>query len=191
MPFFEALMGFSLLFGKPPIPAGNAIVARSATTVAPSYMVTLTAYNAVPAQTDASPFETASGAPSNPQIVAARSADLAGKLPFGTIIELDGSSISSGDTCGYGIVAPLIGYRIIADTMNSRYHNRIDVLFDTKAEYARAAGKPLNAATILGVCKGVTVRVVGHIDIANLKSLPTTQRELAMLLGRNSTLALR
>ena len=40
---------------------------------APSFTVTLTAYNAVPAQTDSDPFTTASGMYSNPDLVAARS----------------------------------------------------------------------------------------------------------------------
>lgn len=193
MPILGALMGFSLLFGTAPLSLGNAVVPSSDAPVAPatpSYAVTLTAYNAVPAQTDASPLETASGMFSNPEIVAARSQDLAGKLPFGTIIELDGSDISSGDTCGYSVVAPLIGYRIIADTMNVRYTDRLDVLFDTKSNYTQTDGHSMNAANVLGICKGVTFHVVGHVNINDVKHLPKTQGELAALIGKTSSLAL-
>ncbi len=151
--------------------------APAAVLTPPSQTVTLTAYNAVPAQTDSNPLETASGAYSNPEIVAARSRDLARDLPFGTIIEIRGPSSSEG-TCGYGIVAPIIGYRVIADTMNARYTDRIDVLFSTKSNYIMPDGSVKNAATILGVCGGTSIRVVGHVDINNL---PKTQAELAAI----------
>ena len=143
----------------------------------PSQTVTLTAYNAVPAQTDSNPLVTASGAYSNPEVVAARSRDLARELPFGTIIEIRGPS-SSGDTCGYDIVAPIIGYRVIADTMNARYTDRIDVLFNTKSNYIMPDGSVKNAATILGVCGGTSIRVVGHVD---MQAIPKTQAELAAI----------
>ena len=177
-------MGFLLLSGST-----LAVPAYAAAPTLPSYLVTLTAYNAVPAQTDSNPLETASGAYSNPAVVAARSQDLADKLPFGTIIELDGSNTSSGDTCGYGVVAPHIGYLVIADTMNARYTDRVDVLLGTKADYATADHGMQNAARVLGVCKGVTIRVVGYVDINHI---PKTQSELAALVSNgDSTLALK
>lgn len=184
-------MGFSLLLGPMTFSVGNAAAPKPAAPVlgvALDRTVTLTAYNAVPGQTDENPFETASGAYSNPEIVAARSQDFAKELPFGTIIELDGSTISSGETCGFGVVAPLIGYRVIEDTMNARYTSRVDVLFDTKEDYKSADGDARNAAEVLGICKGVTVRVVGHVDINHL---PKTQAELAMLVGKTRNLALK
>src|SRR3989344_132479 len=82
----------------------------------PGYAVTLTAYNAVPEQTDSDPHITASGAFSNPEIIAARSSNLAGALPFGTNIELDAPA-DPQNNCGFGVVAPIIGYRVIADSM--------------------------------------------------------------------------
>ena len=145
----------------------------------PSYAVTLTAYNAVVAQTDGNPLETASGAYSNPEVVAARSQDFADELPFGTIIEIDGSNASK-ETCGYGVVAPIIGYRVIADTMNARYTKRIDVLFSTKSNYTFGNGSVKNAGMVLGICNGITVRVVGHVDI---NRIPKTQAELATIVG--------
>jgi len=154
----------------------------------PSYIVALTAYNAVPAQTDGNPFETASGAFSNPEVVAARSRDLAEELPFGTIIELDGSQESSDGTCGFSVVAPRIGYRVIADTMNARFTDRVDVLLGTKANYATTDKGMKNAAQVLGVCEGVTVRVVGHVDI---NRIPKTQAELAAIVGKSNALALK
>ena len=175
-------MGFLLLSGGAPLPA-------NAQKAAPGYEVTLTAYNAVPGQTDESPLETASGAYSNPEIVAARSQDLGSELPFGTIIELDGSTVSSTGTCGFDVVEHRIGYRVIADTMNAKFTKRVDVLLDTKADYQTADRGKRNAAEILGICKGVTIRVVGHVDI---NRIPKTQAGLeAIVNGSASALALR
>src|SRR3989344_1228840 len=50
------------------------------------YSVSMTGYNAIPAQTDSDPYTTASGAYSDTDIVVARSVDLADELPFGTLI---------------------------------------------------------------------------------------------------------
>lgn len=159
--------------------------------VLPSYTVALTAYNAVPGQTDDDPLTTASGAYANPEIIMARSQDLADELPFGTIVELEGPSVL-GNTCGYRIVAPLIGYRVIADTMNARYTNRLDVLFSTKSNYTLANGSTKNASTILGICGGITARVVGHIESKNPRRLPKTQAELAALVeGKDKQIALK
>ena len=179
-------MGFFLLTGSavalpahtdaPPLPAR------------PSYAVTLTAYNAVSEQTDENPLVTASGAHSNPEIVAARSQDLAEKLPFGTIIEIRGPA-DQDDLCGYKIVSPVIGYRVIADAMNARYTKHVDILFNTKDNYSSPNGKVKNASTILGVCDGATVSVVGFIDITNPSHLPKTQAELVALV--HNSLALK
>lgn len=157
----------------------------------PSYAVTLTAYNAVPSQTDSDPLVTASGAFSNPEVVMARSQDLRSKLPFGTIVEVHGPS-DRQNNCGYGVVAPLIGYRVIADVMNARYTDRADVLFSTKSNYTMADGSSINAGTILGDCTGVTIRVVGYIDITNPNRLPKTQAELEKIVhGTSDALALK
>ena len=184
-------MGFSLLFGVTAFPAGNALAPQTAAPAAPaipSYAVTMTAYNAVPEQTDGNPFETASGAYSNPEIVAARSRDLADKFPFGTIIEVDGSTITSDNTCGFGAVEHHIGYRVIEDTMNQRYTNRVDVLLDTRANVTAKDGTVLNGASVLGICKGVTVRAVGFVDINHL---PKTQSQLVALVEKGTALALK
>lgn len=178
-------MGLFLLSTGAPISAAEAAPAQDR----PGYAVTVTAYSAVPEQTDGNPFETASGAYSNPEIVAARSRNLADKLPFGTIIELDGSNVSSGGTCGFGVVEEHIGYRVIADTMHSRFTDRVDVLLDAAPTYRRYDGKKVDAATVLGVCNNVTFRVVGHVDI---NRIPKTQAELAAIVERqNGRLALR
>ena len=175
-------MGFLLFSGNvgaTPIEA-NALVL-------PNYAVTLTAYNAVPEQTDDDPLVTASGAYSNPEIIAARSRDLADKLPFGTIIEIVGPS-SLNNSCGYDIVAPIIGYRVIADSMNARYTSRIDILFHTESNYKMADGKIKNAGNVLGICSGASVRVVGYIGI---NRIPKTQAELARLVFGDSALAIK
>ena len=184
-------MGFSLLFGVTAFPAGNAVAPQTVAPAAPaipSYAVTMTAYNAVPEQTDGNPFETASGAYSNPDIVAARSHDLAEKLPFGTIVEIDGSTISPGNTCGFGAVEHHIGYRVIEDTMNQRYTNRVDVLLDKRANVKADDGTLLNGASVMGICKGVTIRVVGFIDINHL---PKTQAALVALVEKGTALAIK
>lgn len=166
-------MGFSLFLGvatKAPVqPVAPAL---------PSYTVTLTAYNAVPEQTDGDPHITASGAFSNPEIIAARSVDLVDELPFGTIIELTAPTSDPKNTCGYEVVEPIIGYRVIADAMNPRYTERIDVLFGTDANYIMTNGRTKNAGTILGICSGVGIRVVGYVDP---RRMPKTQADLAAL----------
>jgi 3D (Asp-Asp-Asp) domain-containing protein len=173
-------MGFLLLSGA---------TTGGAQGVSAEYPVTLTAYNAVPEQTDSDPFVTAAGTYSNPEVVAARSHDLADELPFGTIIELDGPT-SKQNTCGYGIVAPVIGYRVIADTMNMRYTNRVDVLLGN-SRYTMADGTVKNAANVLGICDGITVRVVGYVDLTHPNRLPKTQAQLAALVHTGSGLAVK
>jgi 3D (Asp-Asp-Asp) domain-containing protein len=140
----------------------------------------LTGYNAVPAQTDSDPSTTASGSPSNPEVVAARSRDMADTLPFGTVIAISAPA-KFDNNCGYSLVEPLIGYRVIADTMNVRFAKYVDVLFDTGDNYKLSDSSTKNASTILGVCN-VTIRVIGHIDLA--KGVPATQRALASLVTR-------
>lgn len=185
-------MGFFLLSGGAAAVPTEAEVPKmpvfsSYSVTLPGHTVTLTAYNAVPEQTDDDPFVTASGAYSNPEVVAARSRDLAGMLPFGTIIEIDGSNAAKRN-CGYDVVAPIVGYRVIADTMNARYTDRIDILFGTESNYTLANGKTKNAGMVLGICNGVTIRVVGHVAI---KNIPKTQIELAQIVkGSDSALAL-
>ena len=142
----------------------------------PSFSVKLTAYNAVAAQTDGDPHITASGAFSNPEVVAARSRDLAGILPFGTIIAIEGPATPDND-CGYDLVASKIGYRVIADSMHSRKRSQVDILLD-HAERVRAAGKTVDPAVALGICESASIRVVGFV---NIKNMPKTQGELARL----------
>lgn len=180
-----ALMGLFLLTAPSYAQSGD--IAGTARVLPPSisYHVTLTGYNAVPSQTDGSPLETASGAYSNPEVVAARSPDLAKKLPFGTVISIDAAS-SSLPLCGYSLVQKHIGLRVIADTMNPKMHNKVDVLFGTE-DRVKLGGKMFNAARVLGVCSGVTIRVVGHI---NVNDMPKTQSQLIADLGGQQMLAI-
>lgn len=174
-------MGFLLL-------SSGAQAAKAPAAPAPSYIVALTAYNALPEQTDDTPFETASGAYSNPEVIAARSQDLARELPFGTIIELEGPATALG-ACGYSVVKPVIGYRVIGDSMNPRYTKRIDLLMDTKATYSTMDKGKKNAAQVLGICKDIIIRVVGYVPI---NRIPKTQVELAALVtGSGKELALK
>jgi 3D (Asp-Asp-Asp) domain-containing protein len=141
-----------------------------------SYTVKLTAYNAVPEQTDSDPGTTASGAASNSEVIAARSHDLAGGLPFGTVIAIYGPGKDT-PSCNYNKVAHLIGYRVIADTTNARFTKRIDVELDA-ADKVTVDGRSINPGIALGVCSGVTVKVVGHIPLSRI---PATQAELAKI----------
>ena len=149
----------------------------------PSYQVTLTGYNATADQTDSNPSVTASGNFSDPDVVAARSQDLADELPFGTIISVTDSATSSPN-CGFDLVDGMVGLRVIADSMNARMHNKVDILFDTDAK-VKVGGKAVNPARALGVCKDVHIEVVGYIDP---RHMPKNQTELKVALGK-STLA--
>lgn len=180
MPILPALLGFLLFSGtlaqqQPVVAEAPAVVPQG-----PSFEVAMTAYNAVPEQTDSDPSITASGAYSNPEVVAARSRDMREDLPFGTIIEISGPS-SKQNNCGYDIVSPIMGYRVIADTMHQRFTKRVDVLFSTQDNYILGNGRTVNASNILGVCHGVTVQVVGYLDPAKMHKLPATQAELAAI----------
>lgn len=151
-------------------------VAEAKAEVTRTYQVKLTAYNAVPSQTDSDPSVTASGAASNSEVIAARSMDLAGKLPFGTVVRV---TRTANDTpgCNFHKVEPYIGYRVIADSMNARWTNRVDVELST-ADKVKVEGKSLSAAYALGLCGNVKIDVVGYIPVSRI---PDTQEELARL----------
>jgi 3D (Asp-Asp-Asp) domain-containing protein len=137
----------------------------------------MTGYNAVVGQTDEDPTTTASGAFSNPDIVAARSVDLADELPYGTVIAI--TAASSTRTCGLSLIEDKIGLRVIADSMHPRMKNKVDVMLNEK-DTILAKGKQMNPALILGMCKNVQIAVVGSIDI---RHMPKTQEELADAIG--------
>lgn len=184
-------MGLFLLAGTVAAVPAQAQAPQAVLPALPTYVLTLTGYNAVPEQTDDTPFETASGAYTNPEVVAARSQDLGDELPFGTIVEIVGPATTNNGGCAYKAVSSSIGYRVIADTMNARLHNRIDVLFSTKDNYLLSGGGTMNAASLLGACPSTTVRVVGFVDISHPKNLPKTQAELAALVEQGTDLASR
>jgi 3D (Asp-Asp-Asp) domain-containing protein len=136
----------------------------------------MTAYNAVVGQTDGDPFTTASGAYSNPEVVAARSRDLAGELPFGTVIRIERTAKDT-PRCRFSQVESQIGYRVIADSMHSRWTKKIDVLVDEN-NTVEVEGREVNPGLALGVCTNVTITVVGSVDI---KRMPKTQAELVRM----------
>ena len=157
------------------------LTAGAITTTSTTYKVSMTAYNAVPEQTSSHPDVTASGAFSNPNVVAARSQDMAAQLPFGTIIEID--NVGASANCGYGLVGD-VGYRVIADVMNKKWHDKIDILLPQKSTLT--SGKTANPAVILGNCNNVTIKVVGYVPIAKI---PKTQSQLVASVDANSNLA--
>ncbi|MEK7662042.1 MAG: hypothetical protein AAB355_00890 [Patescibacteria group bacterium] len=141
-------------------------------------LVRLTGYNAVPEQTDGTPNVTASGTFSNPEVVAARSRDLAEAMPYGTIIALEAPG-EKEFSCGFKTVGHLIGYRVIADSMHERKRRQIDVLYDIK-NLVQVGTKEMNPAVAAGICN-VTVRVIGKIPV---KEIPATQEDLAKFVNR-------
>lgn len=165
----------------PPSPVESAAEpAPLAVALEKTFPVMITGYNAVPEQTDGDPFTTASGAYSNPEVVAAISRDLKSGLPFGTVIALEAPEKPTGQYCGWSLVEHLVGYRVVADTMNARHSDTIDILFaeDAMVEVRVDGGfKKVNAARALASCGGIKARVVGKLDI---KDIPDTQAELAL-----------
>lgn len=151
-----------------------------------SFTAKLTAYNAVPGQTDNTPFTTAVGAYSNPEVIAARSRDLSAKLPYGTIIKIEQVGYDTPN-CRYSTVEDQIGYRVIADTMNPRITNTVDVLMNQHKK-VWVDGRMVNPALAVGRCASVAVTVVGHISVSEI---PMTQAELSRIVEGDSELAKR
>lgn len=197
-----ALMGFIFMPGSASAPTPTVTVAKAsqmlpsggeepskrlATSreVAGPLLVSMTAYNALSAQTDGDPSTTASGAFSNPEVVAARSRDLARELPFGTVIRIEHTSKDTPG-CRFAQVEPQIGYRVIADTMHQRWTKKVDILLD-ETNTVSVEGNEVNPGIALGVCRNVTITVVGHVDI---NRMPETQAELVKMFGK-ATLALK
>lgn len=165
----------------------QALPAIAYTKVAPTpFTVKLTAYNAVPGQTDNTPFTTAIGAYSNPEVVAARSRDLAGTLPYGTIIRIERTTADT-PSCRYSQVEDQIGYRVIADAMNPRITNTVDVLLNQHKK-VWVDGRMVNPALAVGRCSAVSVTAIGRLDT---KDMPKTQAELASIVESGSHLAVR
>ena len=162
----------------PQAPKAEAAPVRSHTDAQSAYSVHLTAYNAVPSQTDSNPGVTASGARSNPEVIAARSRDLAGSMPFGTVIAIERTAIDT-PRCQFAKVEHLIGYRVIADTTNARFTERLDVELPIDATIPLYGIGQVSAARVLGVCDRVSVRVVGKVDVNNM---PATQSELVRII---------
>jgi 3D (Asp-Asp-Asp) domain-containing protein len=186
------VMGFLFLPASHPAPVNNPPAAQVASAeqdepsprkvatakvvATNSYEVKLTGYNAVVGQTDSDPNTTASGIASNHEVIAARSQDLAKELPFGTVVLF---SRVGQDTpgCNFHKVEDQIGYRVVADTMNARWENRMDVQLDTSDKVV-VDGRSVNPAAALGVCGAVKVKVVGYIPLSRV---PATQAELAQI----------
>ena len=181
-----ALMGYFILSAGTSTSFGSSaqLIAPQAPTKAP-LSVSMTAYNAVTEQTDGDPTTTASGAFSNPEVVAARSVDLKEQLPFGTVIQVITES-SSSPMCGIGMVKEQIGYRVIADSMHPRKRNQIDLLFDNDNK-VMVGSKNMNPALVFGMCKNIRIVVVGKVDI---NRIPKTQASLrAQIVGGQLALA--
>lgn len=147
--------------------------------VYPTYTVSMTGYNAVEAQTDGDPFTTASGAYSNPEVVAARSVDLKDDLPFGTVIEIVAHNDTNNRSCGFSVVEEYLGLRVVADSMHPRKRNQIDILLPNEKTIF-ANNRWVNPAVALGVCREIEIRVVGSVAI---RDIPKTQGDLRLAIG--------
>ena len=145
----------------------------------PRASVLLTGYDAVPEQTDENPHITASGVPSYPGVVAARSRDLADTLPFGTVIKVIRPEAQDPKACGFDAVGGLIGYRVITDLTHARKVNQIDLLFDHEMRVP-VGTRDVKPSTALGRCDDVVIETVGRIP---LDAVPATQAELIGMLG--------
>lgn len=152
----------------------------------PTLTVKMTAYNALPGQTDDTPFTTSIGAYTNTDIIAARSKDLADELPYGTVIEVVPVSTSTKPdvNCGREVVHDQIGLRVIGDAMNPRITNTVDILLDHK-ELVKVGKIKRNPAKAFGMCKNVTIKIVGKIDVKKVKNMPKTQEELKLALEQS------
>lgn len=144
-----------------------------------SFKLTVTAYNAVAAQTSNNrPHITASGTSANPQTVAAVAPRLLKKLPFGTVVRIETKKMTAQPrSCGIRHVQHLIGDRVVADTMAPSAQG-VDVLMPKRALVTLPNGRRVNPAVALGFCREVSVKVVAHINIHDPKRLPRTQAEL-------------
>jgi 3D (Asp-Asp-Asp) domain-containing protein len=136
--------------------------------------VLLSSYNPVPEQTDGDPMTTASGLRSNPEVMAARSRDLADTLPFGTVIRVMPGEYDSPESCGYSKVSRQIGYRVITDTMHARKTQQVDIMLD-QTDTVTLSGRERNPSVVLGLCDDVEIEVVGRLA---LKDIPDTQLQL-------------
>ena len=151
------------ILGNPTCPTPT--ISETTSPLAPTYetyTVRMTAYNAVPEQTDDSPEFTSIGAYTNPDIIAARSRDLADELPYGTVISV--LPATTTPMCGYKFVSDKIGLRVIGDAMKYDKVNLVDILLDDEAIPAQE-GLSRNPAKALGFCRGVQIQIVGKIDI--------------------------
>lgn len=179
----KALTGFFVYASLSGVPA-LASTTDGEVSWEPTYQslhVRMTAYNAVPEQTDGNPSTTSIGAFADPDVVVARSKDLADELPYGTVIDVVPNPDSTDPNCGLAAVHSRIGYRVVADAMHPRKRNQVDILFDT--DPIRVGGRQLNPAKVLGLCKDVEIRIIGRIDTSHM---PKNQAELAAMMGSAS-----
>ena len=169
-------MGLFVWFGGVAAP-GIDFPSQAPIVIPVQHSVLLTGYNALPEQSDDDPDITASGAFSNPQIIVARSRDLAEELPFGTIVSFEAPE-TVPHSCGFYEVEHLIGYRVVADVLHKRKIQQLDILFD-QTDRVYLKDKAINPALAIGLCD-VTIRVVGKVA---MKDIPKSQAELAMLVS--------
>jgi 3D (Asp-Asp-Asp) domain-containing protein len=146
--------------------------------------VLLSSYNAVPEQTDGDPMTTASGLRSNPEVMAARSRDLAESLPYGTVIRLAPSSYDESTSCGLSKVEGKVGYRVITDTMHARKVGQVDIMLD-HTDTVILNGRERNPSVVLGLCDGVQIEVVGKLEFSDI---PKTQIELRRIFEKEIAL---
>lgn len=121
------------------VPATLAVVQTSSRATGRSQMVFATAYSSDAAQTDATPFITATGTRTRPGVLAV-SRDLLRTYPYGTRVRLE-------DPSGRN---PWLSNRvfIVEDTMNPRFTNRIDVWMGSRAQALQWGGRSIRMTAL-------------------------------------------
>lgn len=180
-----ALAGLLLLSNSSLADATSTSWTKVAPAEEPTYKtltVLMSGYNALPGQTDDTPDITASGTKPVPGVTAARSQDLAGELPYGTVIEIVHTDVAlSGKGCGLSVLDGVDGYRVITDAMHPRKTNQIDLVFSA-TRTVQHGGRDLNRAQVFGLCDGMEIRIVGSVE---LKNLPQSQSELKLAVAKS------
>ena len=94
-----------------------------------SVHVTVTGYNSLAAQTDSTPFITATGSRTRIGVVAL-SPDLRRIFPYGSRVKITGFAKTNG--CNHALLPkPINGYYIVEDSTSSRKVRTADVWFPT------------------------------------------------------------
>ena len=101
----------------------------------PSFVLRATGYNSLEAQTDDTPFTTATGTQTRPGIVAISRDLLGGSVPYGSLVRLkDLGGYHGGGYSKFQDTLDAQGLFIVEDTLHQRKTQQVDVWFETYSE---------------------------------------------------------